>query len=242
MKKVILALSLSLCIPATFAAKKTEPVKPTPVAKLNSDIDKMSYTLGYDIGKNFKTEGLDVNPAVVYQGLVDATSPDKKSLLTAEQMQQTVIDFQKKMTAKKEAEFKALSDKNGQASTDFLNKNKSQSGVKVLKDGLQYKIEKNGSGVSPKEGDLITVNYVGSFVDGKEFDNSYKRGKPAVFKLSNDLIPGWVEALKMMQPGSKWMLYVPPNLGYGERGIGPIGPNQALVFDIELVSVKPDTK
>lgn len=248
-RQIVTAISLSLCLPLTWAATHktathatpipSSAVTITPLSNLTTDLDKMSYTLGYDVGHNFKSQGLEVNPAVVYQGLVDGLK-DQKPLLTQDQMQQTVIEFQKKMTAKREAEFKALSDKNLSAGKSFLETNKSKPGIKVLSDGLQYKVEREGSGASPKEGDLVTVNYVGSFVDGKEFDSSYKRGKPAVFKLTTDLIPGWVEAMKMMKPGAKWMLYVPPSLGYGDRGIGPIGPNQTLIFQIELLSVKPD--
>lgn len=124
-----------------------------------------------------------------------------------------------------------------QRSEEFLKENAKKEGVKVLPDGLQYKVIKEGSGKKPAATDTVSVHYRGTLVDGKEFDSSYKRGEPTEFPV-NAVIRGWTEALQMMSEGSKWILYIPANLAYGSRGVGPIGPNEALIFEVELLKVK----
>lgn len=129
-------------------------------------------------------------------------------------------------------------DKNLAEGEKFLQANKTKEGVVILPDGLQYKILKAGNGPKPVASDLVTVHYKGTFVDGKEFDSSYKRGQPATFPV-NAVIPGWVEALQLMPVGSKWMLYIPSNLAYGAAGApGAVGPNKMLIFEVELISIK----
>lgn len=129
-------------------------------------------------------------------------------------------------------------DKNKTAGEAFLQANKSKPGVVTLPDGLQYKILTEGKGTQPTDQDTVTVNYAGTLIDGTEFDSSYKRGQPMTFKV-NQVIPGWVEALKLMKPGSTWELYIPSDLAYGERGAAPIiGPNQVLIFKVNLIDVK----
>lgn len=128
--------------------------------------------------------------------------------------------------------------KNKQTGDAFLSSNKAKPGVVTLKDGLQYKVIKQGQGTTPKAEDTVTVNYAGTLIDGTEFDSSYKRGEPATFPVSG-VIPGWTEALQMMKPGSTWMLYIPSSLAYGEQGAPPnIGPNETLIFKVELLDVK----
>lgn len=128
--------------------------------------------------------------------------------------------------------------KSKQAGEAFLLANKSKPGIVTLKDGLQYKVLKQGKGEAPKAEDTVTVNYAGTLIDGTEFDSSYKRGEPATFPV-NGVIPGWTEALQLMKPGSTWMLYIPASLAYGEQGAPPsIGPNQTLIFKVELLDVK----
>lgn len=211
-----------------------------PATKVNfrNDQDKVSYAIGLQIGSDFKQQGITINPALFNQGLVDGTTGAAPQL-SQQQLQDTMNAFRQQIIAKKQAEFKAVSDTNKTQGTKFLAENKTKPGVVTLPDGLQYKVIKAGTGVQPKEGDTITVNYEGRFVDGKTFDSSYQRNKPAQFTLSKDLVPAWVEALKMMKAGSTWEIYAPASLGYGDRGIGPIGPNQTLVFKIELISVTP---
>lgn len=209
--------------------------------ELKSDQDKVSYSIGYQMGQDFKQQGIPVTASMLSQGFSDGFAAAKPQM-TTEQMQTTLNNFRKKLISQKQAEARALSDSNKKSGEAFLTNNKKQAGVVTLADGLQYKVIKAGTGVAPKEGETITVNYSGKFVDGKEFDSSYQRGKPAVFVLSKELIPGWVEALKLMKAGSTWELYVPAHLAYGERGVGPIGPNQVLIFKIELLSVTPTAK
>ncbi len=131
-----------------------------------------------------------------------------------------------------------LADQNQIQGEAYLAKNKTSPGVVTLPDGLQYKVIKSGEGQQPKDGDAVTVNYAGTFIDGKEFDSSYKRGEPATFPV-NGVIQGWTEALKLMKAGSVWELYIPAKLAYGTRGAPPtIGPNQTLIFKVELISVQ----
>lgn len=205
---------------------------------LKNDQDKVSYAIGLQMGQDFKQQGLSLNTAIFSQGLNDGMSGAAPQM-TPQQIQDTLTNFRKQLIAKKQAEFKSASDGNKKQGDAFFAANKAKPGVITLPDGLQYKVLTEGKGAQPKEGDTITVNYSGKFLDGKEFDSSYKRGKPAVFTLSKDLIPAWVEALKLMKAGSTWEIYVPASLGYGDRGVGPIGPNQVLIFKIELLSVKP---
>ena len=128
--------------------------------------------------------------------------------------------------------------KNTNEGNAFLSVNKTKKGVVTLPDGLQYKIIKKGSGAKPTDNDIVTVNYAGTFIDGSEFDSSYKRGTPTTFPV-NGVIPGWTEALKLMTVGSTWELYIPSNLAYGEQGAQPtIGPNKTLIFKVELLGVK----
>ncbi len=124
-----------------------------------------------------------------------------------------------------------------QRSEEFLKENAKKEGVKTLPDGLQYKVLKEGAGKTPSGSDVVSVHYRGTLVDGTEFDSSYKRGQPIEFPV-NGVIKGWTEALQLMKEGSKWMLFIPSKLAYGERGVGPIGPNEALIFEVELLKVK----
>jgi FKBP-type peptidyl-prolyl cis-trans isomerase FklB len=130
-----------------------------------------------------------------------------------------------------------MAEKNLSEGKAFLEENKKKEGVKTLSSGLQYKVLAEGFGKTPKAADNVTVNYKGTLINGAEFDNSYKRGQPATFKV-NGVIKGWTEALQLMNEGSKWQLFIPPELGYGDRGAGPVPPNSTLIFEVELISVK----
>ena len=158
--------------------------------------------------------------------------------MTEQEMKETLAGLQKELMEKQAERAKLLAEKNKKEGEAFLAANKTKEGVKTLPDGLQYKVIKEGTGKTPKADDTVVTNYRGTLIDGTEFDSSYKRGQPATFPVKG-VIPGWTEALQLMKEGSKWELFIPSNLAYGERGAGnAIGPNATLVFEIELISVK----
>src|SRR4030043_725788 len=152
-------------------------------------------------------------------------------------MRQTVLGLQKRFIAAREKEIKEISARNLAAGKAFLEENKKKEGIKTLPSGLQYKVLTEGSGKTPKAADNVTINYKGTFINGSEFDSSYKRGKPTTFQVDK-VVKGWTEALQLMKEGSKWELFIPAELGYGDRGTGPIPPNSTLIFEVELISVK----
>ncbi|MFO0752095.1 MAG: FKBP-type peptidyl-prolyl cis-trans isomerase [Thermodesulfovibrionales bacterium] len=206
-------------------------------AVLKNQKEKVSYSIGLDIGKNMKKQSIDIDPDALAKGLKDALS-DSKPLLSDKEIQDTMTAFQKELAAKQEDRTKKLGEKNKKEGEAFLAANKKKEGVKTTASGLQYKVIKAGTGKTPKATDTVTVHYRGTLIDGTEFDSSQKRGQPASFPV-NGVIPGWTEALQMMKTGSKWQLFIPSNLAYGERGAGPlIGPNAVLLFEVELLSVK----
>jgi len=198
--------------------------------------EKLSYTIGVDLGKNLKSQDLSINADMLAQGVKDALAGGKLQL-TDQQMRTALETFQKQMVAKQKQEFQQVSEDNLKAGKEFLANNKKQKGVVTLPNGLQYKVIKAGNGAPPAADDTVTVDYEGKLVNGQVFDSTYKRGKPASFQVSQ-VIPGWQQALKMMKPGAEWMLYIPSDLAYGERGVGgPIGPNETLIFKVHLISV-----
>ena len=200
---------------------------------LKSQKDKMSYIIGMDIGNNLKTQSIDVEPNILAKGVKDALTGGKP-LLTEQEIRETMTAFQNEMRVKQEV----VARKNKEQGDSFLAENKKKEGVKTLQSGLQYKVIKMGVGKKPKLNDYVTTHYRGTLIDGTEFDSSYKRGQPATFQVSG-VIPGWTEALQLMETGAKWELFIPPNLAYGERGSGGvIGPNATLIFEIELISIQ----
>jgi len=208
---------------------------------LKNDKDKVSYSIGLDIGKNFKSQSIDIDPDILAKGIKDMLSGNKP-LMTDEEVQATMTDFRKEMTAKQTARAQEAGEKNKKEGETFLAENKNKEGVVTLPSGLQYKIITEGSGAKPKPTDTVTVNYRGALIDGTEFDSSYKRGQPASFKVTG-VIPGWTEALQLMKAGSKWQLFIPSSLAYGERGTGrDIAPNATLIFDVELISIQDEAK
>jgi FKBP-type peptidyl-prolyl cis-trans isomerase FklB len=197
---------------------------------LKNQKEKISYSIGLNIGRNvgsdLKKQSVDIDPSILAKGVQDALS-GADPLLSSEEVQQTMVAFQKEMMEKEK--------QRGEA---FLSENKKKEGVKTLPSGLQYKVIKAGTGKKPGLNDTVTVQYRGTLIDGTEFDSSYRRGQPATFPVSG-VIPGWTEALPLMEEGAKWQLFIPPNLAYGERGAGGlIGPNAALIFEVELISVQ----
>jgi FKBP-type peptidyl-prolyl cis-trans isomerase FklB len=208
---------------------------------LKDQKDKISYSIGMDIGNNLKKQSVDIDPDILAQGLKDAFSGGK-TLLTEQEFHDTMTAFQKEFRAKQIERTKELAEKNKKEGEAFLAENKKKEGVITLPSGLQYKVIKEGTGNIPKLEDTVTVNYRGTLIDGTEFDSSYHRGQPATFPVKG-VIGGWTEALQLMKVGSKWQLFIPPALAYGERGAGrDIGPNATLIFDIELLSIKEVAK
>lgn len=204
---------------------------------LETDKQKVSYSIGLDIGKNLKQSEIDVELEALMRGIKDATT-DSTPLLTQAQIQETMQKFQQEMMNKQNEKANAMSDKNKTAGEAFLAENAKKEGVITLPSGLQYKVIKTGTGKKPKATDEVTTHYRGTLIDGTEFDSSYKRGQPTSFPV-NGVIAGWTEALQLMPVGSKWQLYIPSNLAYGPRGAGgTIGPNATLIFDIELLAIK----
>lgn len=207
-------------------------------AELPSQKEKASYAIGMDIANSIKKNGVEIDPDIIGKAIKDVLT-GQKTLLTDQEAKTTLQDLQKEMKVKHLEKMKVLGEKNKKEGDAFLAANKKKEGVKTLPSGLQYKVITEGKGKSPGVTDTVTVQYVGTLVDGTEFDSSYKRGQAANFPVKS-VIKGWTEALQLMKEGSKWRIFLPPNLAYGETGIGGgrIGPNATLIFDVELVSVQ----
>lgn len=206
--------------------------------QLKDQKDKASYSIGYDIGSTFKKQNIDLNMDALMSGMKEGLA-GKEGTLTKEEREKTLEAFQKEMMEKQVTASKEAATKNAAEGEKFLAENKSKEGVKTTASGLQYKVLKEGSGPSPKETDTVVTNYKGTLLDGTEFDSSYKRNEPATFPV-NRVIKGWTEALQLMKPGAKYQLFIPAALAYGERGAGrDIGPNATLIFEVELLSIKP---
>ena len=204
--------------------------------KLADQKDKISYSIGIDIGNNLKKQSIDVDVDLLAKGVKDAVAGGE-TLLSPEEVRETLISLQKELREKGQERSRQAAEKNKREGEAFLAENKKKEGVVSLPSGLQYKVLTAGTGTSPKETDTVEANYRGTLIDGTEFDSSYKRGEAAVFPVSG-VIAGWTEALQLMKVGDKWQLFIPPDLAYGERGAGPIEPNSTLIFDVELVSIK----
>jgi len=218
---------------ATTDAKKSSPLT------LESQKDKASYAIGMNIGKSMKKDDVDVDPEILARGMKDAID-GKQPLLTDEEIQTVLTTLQNDVRKRQQEAFQQASEKNKKEGDAFLAGNKDKPGVVSLPSGLQYKILQPGDGPKPTAADTVVCNYRGTLVDGTEFDSSYKRGQPATFPVGQ-VIKGWTEALQLMPVGSKWQLFIPPGLAYGERGTGasgPIGPNETLIFEVELLSIQ----
>jgi FKBP-type peptidyl-prolyl cis-trans isomerase len=201
-----------------------------------SEKDKISYAIGMNVGKNLQRSSIDVDPAIVTKGIQDTLAG--KTLMTEAEAQAVLTQLQADMRKKQEEKAQQAGDANQKEGEAFLAANKAKTGVVTLPSGLQYKILKEGAGQKPSATDSVVCNYQGTLINGTEFDSSYKRGEPATFPV-NGVIKGWTEALQLMPVGSKWQLFIPPDLAYGPRGAGPdIGPNATLIFAVELLSIK----
>jgi FKBP-type peptidyl-prolyl cis-trans isomerase FklB len=225
MKRIaFFSLLLALVIPS-FAEDKPPQLKDLK--------DKASYSFGLNIGLNMHRQNVDLNVDAFMAGLKDALA-ERKPLLSEQEVRETMMAFQKQLQEKQTE----MSKKNEAAGEKFLAENKTKEGVKTTASGLQYKVLKEGNGAQPKATDTVTVNYRGTLIDGTEFDSSYKRGQPATFPVSG-VIKGWTEALQLMKVGSKYQLFIPANLAYGDRSPGPqIPAGSTLIFEVELLDVK----
>jgi len=225
MKHFIVVVSASLLALPLFGQEKSPQLK--------DQKDKVSYSIGMNIGFNLSKQKVDINPDILAAGIKDSIAG--KPLLTQDQVKDVMAQFEKDMEQKQ----KQAGEKNKADGAKFLEENKKKPGGKTTASGLQYKAEKEGTGVQPKATDMVTVNYRGTLIDGTEFDSSYKRGQPATFPV-NGVIKGWTEALQLMKVGSKYQLWIPSNLAYGERSVSPeLGPNATLIFEVELMDAKP---
>lgn len=207
--------------------------KPAAASDLQSDQERYSYTIGYQIGSSLRQRLEDIDADKLAQGVREAlTGAEPK--LQPEEMQSALQGYQEMQTKKVQDRMQAAAAEG----TAFLEANRAKEGVKETDSGLQYEVLQAGTGPQPGPNDTVEVNYRGTLLDGTEFDSSYARGESATLPVSG-VIPGWQEALQMMKVGGKWKIYVPPQLAYGEQGAGDvIGPNQTLVFEIELLSIK----
>ncbi len=229
MKRLLFSIVLFAFV-TPLLAEDRPPLKETK--------DKVSYAIGLDIGNTFKKQGMQLNTDALAAGVKDAIT-GAKPLMSDDEVKNTMITFSKDMNERQGKVMEEQRAKNVADGEKFLSANKAKPDVKTTASGLQYKVIKDGSGTPPKETDSVTVNYRGTLVDGTEFDSSYKRGEPATFPV-NRVIKGWTEALQLMKPGSKYQLFIPANLAYGDRATGgDIGPASTLIFDVELLSVKP---
>jgi len=223
-------------------AKKTTTTSTGAAAPLTTRKQKFSYALGMNIatglGANLKSQGVEVDWNLLAQGLKDGASGGK-TRLTEQESKAVLTEVQNEVRKEQQEKMKATADKNKADGQAFLEANKSKEGVKTTASGLQYKVITEGTGPKPTASDTVVCNYRGTLIDGKEFDSSYKRGEPATFPVGG-VIKGWTEALQMMPVGSKWQLFIPSDLAYGERGAGAeIGPDSTLIFEVELMSIKP---
>jgi FKBP-type peptidyl-prolyl cis-trans isomerase FklB len=230
MRKILMiGLAASLVFSSVSAQKKKTPT---------TEKEKISYCIGVNLGKNFDMQGIDVDPNMLLLGIKDILSK-KTPAMTDKDMESIMLNFQKTMMAKSDAKRKIDGEKNEKEGAAFLEANKKKPDVVTLPSGLQYKVITTGNGAKPTATQTVRCNYRGSFVNGKEFDNSYKRGATAELPLDH-VIKGWAEGIQLMPTGSKWEFYIPSDLAYGEQGEprGGIGPNAVLVFEVELIGIK----
>jgi FKBP-type peptidyl-prolyl cis-trans isomerase FklB len=229
-----MVLVITILAGATLAQNAPAP-QDQPALK--DQKEKLSYALGMDVARTLRRQSIEIDPALFNKGLNDTYSGGKL-LLSDDEARALITDMQKDTRKKLEDTRAQAADTNKKAGDAFLAENKKAQGIVALPSGLQYKVLKAGEGKKPALDDIVVCQYRGTLIDGKEFDSSYKRNEPATFPVKG-VIKGWTEALQLMPVGSKWQLFIPPDLAYGERGAGAeIGPNSTLIFEVELVSIK----
>ena len=228
---------------ATAAKKAPVTAKTTTALTLKTQKEKASYALGMKIGGDLRRQGVNasVDPALTARGLKDALS-GSKALLTEDEEKAALTQLQTEVRGQMEAKAHEAGSAGRKEGEAFLAANKTKEGVVTLPSGLQYKILTAGNGPKPTPNDTVTCNYRGTLINGKEFDSSFKGGKPVSFPVGG-VIKGWTEALQLMPVGSKWQLFIPADMAYGDRGAGPdIGPGQTLIFEVELLKIEEQKK
>jgi len=228
-KTIVLGVIVSLGVAGSLRADGTNV--------LGDEKSRVSYAIGMMLGHNWQQQGLEVDPEIAARAIKDIQSGGT-TLLSQTEMQETLTAFQKEFKVKQQKIQEEKAIKNKAEGADFLAANKAKPGVVTLPDGLQYTVLTEGSGAMPQADNVVSVHYRGTLLDGTEFDSSYKRGQPAQFPV-NGVIRGWTEALQLMKTGSKWKLFIPSDLAYGENGQRSIPPNSVLIFEVELLSVQP---
>ena len=236
------ALLLCACDKQTAAKDAEAPAAAAPAAQeaFQTDPQRMGYALGTNVGRTFKEQKFPVDIDSVIAGVRDAFTGGTLKMDDAK-IAETLQQLQATLQANAQAAQEAATKKNADDATAFFAKNGTAEGVVTTKTGLQYKVVTAAEGKKPTAEDTVKVHYRGTLLDGTEFDSSYARGEPVTFPV-NAVIPGWTEALQLMPVGSKWQVFIPSELGYGPGGAGEkIGPNAALIFDVELLSIEPKT-
>ncbi len=219
------------------ATKRAPAAKAQTALILKTQKEKASYAMGMNFGTGLRKQSVDIDPVILARGLRDAFS-NGKTLLTEDEARAVLTQLQGDVRKKQQEITQQLGDANKKQGMAFLEANKTKDGVVTLPSGLQYKVIQEGSGPKPAPTDKVVCNYRGTLLDSTEFDSSYKRGQPATFPVTG-VIKGWTEALQLMPVGSKWQLFIPSELAYGERGAGAqIGPNATLIFEVELLSIQ----
>ncbi len=235
MFRISLALGVCLVVAVSASAQNSSQAKKAS-SSLDSQKGRASYSIGVNVGRDFKRRGFQLDVELLIQGLRDAATGSKLKL-TDEQMATALRVFQDQMVKQQNDRQRQVAEKNKREGQAFLAANAKKPGVKTLPSGLQYKVLRAGTGASPKLTDKVTTHYEGKLINGTVFDSSIKRGEPASFPV-NGVIKGWTEALQLMKVGSKWQLFVPSDLAYGTRGAGArIGPNATLIFEVELLKI-----
>jgi FKBP-type peptidyl-prolyl cis-trans isomerase FklB len=222
------------------AATKRAPAKAAPLT-LKTQKEKASYALGMNFGTGLRKQSIDIDPAILARGLRDSFS-NGKTLLTEDEAKAVLTQLQSDVRKRQQELAQQLGEANKKQALEFLEANKTRDGVVTLPSGLQYKVLQEGTGPKPAPTDTVVCNYRGTLLDSTEFDSSYKRGQPATFPVTG-VIKGWTEVLQLMPVGSKWQLFIPSALAYGEHGAGgQIGPNATLIFEVELLSIQSKDK
>ncbi len=235
MKTVKTLLCTSLVAALLMMTGCNNTAKSVNITDKSPELEQVGYSLGYLMGSNNKNDIPDLNIEAFEKGIRDGYSGDeKKRALTQEQMEKVLMEYQKKREAEITKEVEAKAKANKEAGEKFLAENEKKEGVQKTASGLQYKVITEGTGAKPKATDTVTVHYEGKLIDGKVFDSSYERGEPVSFRL-NEVIKGWTEGVQLMNTGSKYELYIPSDLAYGETGNPNIEPNSVLIFTVELL-------
>lgn len=236
MSKLLRVAMIVGCALFATACSKPESKSTTASSTLKTDAQKFGYSVGYDLGRSMRPVLDSIDVKALELG-IEQGAAGKTALIDAKTRREIKVAMGKKLREQALASHKLAAEKNANASKKFLARMAKQPGVKTTADGLEYKVDEKGSGAPPTVNDTVTVNYRGTLPDGTEFDSSYARKQPLTFQVKS-VIPGWVEGLQLMKPGAKYTFYIPPELAYGEEGAGDkIGPNQALVFQVQLLKV-----